>query len=48
MQNRVNDTFVVDRKHFHEVLAKYADPEPEYTPPKVWPHQVPPERRRAA
>lgn len=48
MQTRVNDTFVAGDKHFHEVLALNSAPEPEYLPPKVWPHQVPPEKRRAA
>ena len=45
MSTKVNDTFVAGQLHFNEVLALHAAPEPEYTPPKVWPHQVPVEKR---
>lgn len=42
---KVNDTFSSFNAHLGEVLARHAGPEPEYTPPKVWPYQVPPEKR---
>lgn len=45
MKVKVNDTFNAGNIHFKEVFDKYSGPEPEYVPPKIWPHQVPLEKR---
>ena len=45
MSVRINDTFTEGQKRFSALLKLYKAPEPEYQIPKIWPHQVPVEKR---
>lgn len=43
----LNDTWAESDRVHHKLIASMSEPEPEYEPPRVWPHQVPVEKRKA-